>query len=418
MTKAVYLTLFCLLLYLLPTLVCAQERSIIDSDTVYFTSKRKKITIPIKLVHNLIIIPVQINNSKPLNFILDSGVKNTLITKLYYSDSLNINSANKIPIQGLGKGHEIEALHSEKNELFMPGIHGINHQVYVLMEDIFNLSMRMGMPVHGIIGYDIFKNFIVKVNYSTQRLTLYRPDVKLKKKKRAEEYPLDIENYKAYVYAQVRQKNGDTVAVKLVLDTGASHAVSLYLPTHERLTLPPKVMEAYLGRGLSGDIHGKIGRLDAFTLGKYELSNLPASYPDEEAVKLAMNISNRNGNLGSEILNRFTVIFDYPNNKLSLIPNSKFNKPFNYNLTGFELSTPLPGTNFYVITDVIENSPAKKLGLLPGDQLLHINGRDCNELKLQEVLNLMDSKPGRTIRLKLKREAKIFDVDLVLQSRI
>lgn len=418
MTRAGFLTLLCLFLYLLPSLVTAQEQPPFEKDTVYFTSKRKKITIPFKLVHNLIIIPVQINNSSSLNFILDSGVKNTLITRLYFSDSLNLNTADKIKIQGLGKGYEVEALYSSGNIMQMRGIRGENHQVYVLMEDIFNLSMRMGMPVHGIIGYDIFKNFIVKINYNTEQLTLYRPDAKLRKKKKAEEYPLHIENHKAYVNANVRQKNGDTVTVKLVLDTGASHTVSLYLPTDKRLTLPPKVMEAYLGRGLGGDIHGKIGRLDAFALGKYELEDLPASYPDEEAIKLAMNISNRNGNLGSDILNRFTVIFDYPHNKLTLIPNSKFKKPFNYNLAGFELSTPLPGTNFYIIADVTDNSPAKKVGLQPGDQLLHINGLDCKDMKLMEVLNLMDSKPGRILRLKLKRNTQIFDVNLVLQSRI
>src|SRR5690606_1669549 len=77
------------------------------SDTVYFTSKRKSITFPFKLVHNLIIIPVQINDSQPLNFILDSGVKNTLITRLNYSDSLSLNEAGRISIQGLGSGHEM-----------------------------------------------------------------------------------------------------------------------------------------------------------------------------------------------------------------------------------------------------------------------------------------------------------------------
>ncbi|WP_439882867.1 aspartyl protease family protein [Pontibacter sp. MBLB2868] len=418
MTRAVFLTLLCLFLYLLPQLASAQEQQKFAKDTVYFTSKRKKVTIPFKLVHNLIVIPVQINNSTPLNFILDSGVKNTLITRLYYSDSLSLNSADKITIQGLGEGYEVEALFSSGNLMKMRGIQGDNHQVYVLMEDVFDLSTRMGMPVHGIIGYDIFKNFIVKINYSTKRLTLYRPDVVLRKKKKAEEYPLFIEKNKAYIYANVNQANGDTVKVKLVLDTGASHTVSLYLPTDNRLMLPPKVMEAYLGRGLSGDIHGKIGRLNSFSIGKYEIENLPATYPDEEAIKLAMNISNRNGNLGSDILNRFTVIFDYPHNQLTLIPNSKFKQPFNYNLAGFELSTPLPGTNIYIIANVTDDSPAKELGLKPGDQLLHINGHDCKDLKLTEVLNMIDSKPGRTIHLKLKRDTEIIDVSLVLQSRI
>ncbi|RAU83478.1 aspartyl protease family protein [Pontibacter arcticus] len=410
--------LFLLFILLLPLPGLSQQLPFADSDTVYFRGNRKKITIPFKLVHNLIIIPVQINSSNSLNFILDSGVKHTLITKLFYTDSLDINNAREIEVKGLGTGYTIKALYSAGNRLVMPGIEGKNQQVYVLMEDVFNLSTRMGMPVHGIIGYDIFKNFIVKINYSSQELTLYRPDTKVKKHKRAEEYPLYIEQNKAYVYGKVSQHNGDTISVKLVIDTGASHTLSLYLPSHNKLALPPKVMQAYLGRGLSGDINGKIGRLNSFTLGKYELTNMPASYPDTEAIQAALNLSNRNGSLGSDVLKRFTVVLDYPHKRMMLVPNRKYKEPFQYNLAGFELTTPLPGTNFYVVSNVIDGSPAKLKGLMPGDQLINISGRDCTELDLNNVLKLMEGRPGSRLRMQLRRDSKLINVDLVLQSAI
>ncbi|WP_266205468.1 retropepsin-like aspartic protease [Pontibacter kalidii] len=418
MRKAGFFAIFLTCLFLLMPATKVQAQQPEQPDTVYFTSNRSKIVLPFKLVHNLIVLPVRINNSRPLNFILDSGVRNTLITQLYFSDSLDLNEFNRIKIRGLGEGYTVEALHSTGNNMYMPGVRGDNHTVYVLLEDVFDLSMRMGMPVHGIIGYDIFKNFIVKINYSSETITLYRPDVKLKKKRRAEEYPLHIEDSKPYLYGSVRQHNGDSLDVKLIVDTGASHSLSLYLPTNERLTLPPKVMQAYLGRGLGGDINGKIGRLEGFSLGKYKLENLTASYPDEEAVKLALNIAGRNGNLGSAILKRFTVIFDYPHQRITLLPNRRFKEPFNYNMAGFEISTPLPGANFYVVSNVVEDSPAKMVGMQPGDQILLINGRDCQELQLQELLNMLDSKPGRKLKLRLKREQQIINVDFVLQSRI
>lgn len=418
MTRASFLTLIVLSLFMLPSVARAQQQPVFDSDTVFFTSNRKRVKIPFRFVHNLIIIPVRINNSEPLNFILDSGVKNILITHLFFSDSLELNDVDKISVRGLGEGHSIEAYQSKGNDLHMPGIRGVNNLVYVLMEDVFNLSTRMGMPVHGIIGFDIFKNFIVKINYSSKVITLYRPDEQIRKKRKAEEYPLYIEGTKPYVYGKVRQHNGDTVKVKLVVDTGASNSISLYLPSDERLALPPKVMKAYLGRGLSGDINGQIGRLDAFSLGKYELEDLTAAYPDEESIKLALNIANRNGNLGSDILSRFTVTFDYPHNRLYMHPNRRFREPFHYNMAGFEVTTPLPGTNLYIVSNVVEDSPAKLVGLEPGDQLLHVNGRNCTEIKLTELLQLLESKPGRKLRLRLRREAEILDVDLVLESRI
>lgn len=418
MKRARFLILILISLCTLQPVAQAQDISAFDSDTVFFTSERTRAKIPFKFVHNLIIIQARINNSVPLNFILDSGVKNILITRLYFTDSLELNDVNKISVRGLGEGHSIEAYESKGNNLHMPGIRGVNNKVYVLMEDVFNLSMRMGMPVHGIIGYDIFKNFIVKINYSSRVITLYGPDEKIKKRRRAEQYPLYIEGTKPYVYGKIRQHNGDTVNVKLVVDTGASNSISLYLPTDERLLLPPKVMKAYLGRGLSGDINGQIGRLEAFSLGKYELEDLTASYPDEESIRLALNLAGRNGNLGSDILSRFTVIFDYPHNRLTMIPNRRFKEPFNYNMAGFEVTTPLPGTNVYIVSNVIEDSPAKLVGLEAGDQLLHVNGRSCTEIMLPELLQLLESKPGKKLRLRLRREEEILDVDLVLQSRI
>lgn len=416
MTKAFYPILLCLIsCFLIHTEAKGQ---VIPQDTAYFTDKSKKIKIPFKLVHNLIVIPVRINDSRPLNFILDSGVNSTLITQLHYTDSLSLNNSRKITVQGLGEGYNLEALVSDGNSMYMHNIKGENQEVYVLLEDIFNLSTRMGMPVHGIIGYDIFKNFIVKINYSTQVITLYRPDTKLRISKKAEVHELHIEDCKAYVFAHLKQYNGESLKVKLVVDTGASHSLSLYLPTNEKLKLPPKVMEAYLGRGLSGDINGKIGRLNGMSLGRYEFADLPASYPNEEAIRVALNIANRNGNLGSDILKRFTVIFDYPHNRLVLLPNRKFKQPFSYNISGFEVSTPMPGLNVYVVSNVSKNSAAQEVGIKPGDQLMSINGQDCHEMDLNTILNLLEGKPGRQLRLTFKRNYAPYNVVLTLQSRI
>jgi hypothetical protein len=389
-----------------------------ETDTIYLKGNKRRVNISFKLINNLVVIPVKVNNSSTMNFILDSGVKTTLITRLYYSDSLELNEAHKIEIAGLGVGSKIEALQSKGNEISLNGIEGNNQDILVLAEDVFDLSSRMGMKIHGIIGYAIFKNFVVQINYTTKVLTLYRPDYKLPKRRRTAEYPLHIEANKAYVYANIKQHNGDSVNVKLVLDTGASNTVSLYLPSNDKITLPPKVMEAYLGRGLSGDINGKIGRLASFNLGKFQLLNLPASYPDVEAIQAALNVSNRNGNLGSDILSRFKVVIDYPQNRLLLLPNRKFKKPFHYNMAGFEVITPMPGANIYVISAVSSGSPASEAGIKIGDQLVDINGHRCVALTLSEILEMVENKPGKKINMSLIRDSEKLFVTVVLKSEI
>lgn len=417
MPKAIGYVLICLSI-LLVSEGLVQAQPTFDSDTIFLTGRKKKVSIPFELVHNLIIIPVKVNESNTLNFILDSGVKTTLITRLYYSDSLSLKEAKKVAINGLGVGSKLEALHSTGNDISLKGIEGKNQEVLVLLSDVFDLSTRMGMPVHGIIGYDIFRNFVVKINYSSQVITLYRPNTLIKKKKKAEEYPLFIEGHKAYIYANIKQHNADSLKVKLVLDTGASNSVSLYLPSDKRIALPPKVMEAYLGRGLSGDINGKIGRLPCISIGRYNLRNLPASYPEEEAIRAALSLSNRNGNLGSEILSRFDVLIDYPHKRLLLLPNSRYKKPFNYNMAGFEITTPLPGTNVYIVSSVVEGSPACDAGIKPGDQLMDINGKKCFSLSLSDILDIMSSRPGKKLNLSLMRDTETLNVTVVLKNQI
>ncbi|WP_114784049.1 aspartyl protease family protein [Botryobacter ruber] len=416
MAKSGSFTFLCLCLTILLFVQAQAQKS--SGSTVELSGRHKKVTLPFKLVHNLIVIPVQINNSPPLNFILDSGVKNILITRLYYSDSLNLHTANEIEIKGLGTGHSIKALYSKGNNMSLKRISGRDHDVYVLMEDVLDISTRMGMPIHGLIGYDLLKNFIVKINYSSKRITFYRPDTEIKIKKKGEIYPLHLEGERAYIYADVRQHNGDIINVKLVVDTGASNTMSLYLPSNQQLLLPPNYMEAYLGRGLGGDINGKIGRLHGFALGRHELSNLPAAYPDEDDIKLALNLSNRNGSLGADILRRFTVIFDYPHNRMALIPNHKFKEPFYFNGTGLEVSTPLPGMNVYVISHVNSGSTAETAGIKSGDQLIAINSRDCKEVELPDILGYLEKKPGSTVHMRILRDGKKINIKLVLENKI
>ncbi|MEG0762174.1 MAG: peptide-binding protein, partial [Chryseobacterium sp.] len=47
-------------------------------------------------------------------------------------------------------------------------------------------------------------------------------------------------------------------------------------------------------------------------------------------------VDERKGSLGGEILRRFTVVFDYPNQKLYLKKNGNYNDSFNFNMSGLD----------------------------------------------------------------------------------
>jgi hypothetical protein len=46
----------------------------------------------------------------------------------------------------------------------------------MIIDENFQISHMLGLPVHGLIGFNLFKDYIVKIDYSGEKLTLYRPE--------------------------------------------------------------------------------------------------------------------------------------------------------------------------------------------------------------------------------------------------
>jgi len=127
-------------------------------------------TFKFKLINNLIIIPIEVNGSR-LSFILDSGVSAPVVFNLTSSDSLELKYIEKIQIRGLGTGEPIEALHSKRNRFKMGDLFAVNKSLFIIHKEQFDLSAKLGITVHGMIGYDLFKDFVVTINYAAKKIT-------------------------------------------------------------------------------------------------------------------------------------------------------------------------------------------------------------------------------------------------------
>jgi hypothetical protein len=391
---------------------------ILEKGFFFTRSRQKTVHISFKMVNNLIILPLFINGSDTMRFILDTGVQSILLTELTQSDSLNLHYIRKIHIKGLGLGEDMEAYQSYGNLVEFSGVVGKNIEVLILKDDIFFLSTKLGMQVHGLIGFDIFSKFVVEIDYDKMLLTLHNPTKVKRKKFKGTHIPISIENTKPYIYGSIVQDDSSKIDVKLIVDTGASHAISLDRNTTNRIKLPKQTIDSYLGKGISGDIQGKIGRISALQIANFQLYDLIAAYPDEIYTKNVYGVANRNGNLGADILRRFHVVFDYPNKELILEPSKKYKEPFHYNMSGLDVGTPMPGFPLYVIVGVTVDSPAEVAGLQKNDQILIINGNYANQYSLNEILELFQSKPGKKIKITVRREDTLLKTVIILKSPI
>ncbi|MFV0495359.1 aspartyl protease family protein, partial [Mycobacterium sp.] len=64
---------------------------------------RKKFTVPISTVDGIVVVPVSINGSIPLNFILDTGSPYTVITNFNAIKYFQLRKGKAVTISGLGK---------------------------------------------------------------------------------------------------------------------------------------------------------------------------------------------------------------------------------------------------------------------------------------------------------------------------
>lgn len=379
--------------------------------------KRKSQTISFKTASNLIIIPITINDSDTLNFILDTGVRYPIITELPFVNKLNLNYLMPIDVKGLGIGENLTAYRSGNNQIKMEGLVANNQEVQMIIDENFQISHMLGIPVHGLIGFNLFKDYIVRIDYENEKITLYRPEnYKYHVQKSDITLPMFIENEKPFVRTAIVTEDYTEVPVKLLVDTGASDALWLSEKSDERIQLPQNHIETFLGRGLNGDVYGTKGRIDGIWVGPLVLSKPIVAFPNSDLIDQIMSNNDRNGTLGAEILRRFIVTIDYKNQKLTLRPNSKLKEDFNYNMSGMEISNPMPGFPIYTITNIRENSPAYFAGLKENDQILSINNESHKSLELNDINLLLQSKEDKKIRIKVLRNGQEFKTEFILQK--
>jgi hypothetical protein len=407
-------------------LFCSAADSAAQNNLIHLhfdKTKTKKGDIHFEMIHNLIIIPVFINGSDTLKFILDTGVSHTMITSMKGAHNTSFNFAREIELFGLGSGREVKAYHSFGNVIELPGVVGFNHNVIILKEDFDFLSQSLGTQIHGLIGYDVFDGFTVEIDYKAQKITLYDPKfytkrVREKFVKKFEPIPLTIDRRKPFVKGVVIDENNEEREATFLIDCGASHALSLFKTENNKLEVPGQSLYTYIGAGLGGDIYGYIGRVKRFRIGDYNFKKPIATFPDEESVPVTEGEEDRGGSIGADIIKRFDVVIDYRGEEILLKPNEFYKDEFKYNLSGIDLTTPLPDVPLFQVAKIRKGSPAWIAGLEVGDQIVNINGIETSEYSLSNIVEMLQSRPGRTFRIGVRRIDETFYAKFTLEDPI
>ncbi|MFN0729076.1 retropepsin-like aspartic protease [Polaribacter gochangensis] len=409
----------------------------------FFGPNQKEQFVRFNLINNLIVIPMEVNG-KQLSFILDTGVNKTILFNLSQNDSIGLNDVRRITLQGLGKGKSMDALISGNNTLKIKNFVGKNQEVYVLLKDKFDVSGKMGVTIHGIVGYKLFKDAIVHINYVTKRVYFYNPQFyEYKKCRKCQTFPLQFYRNKPYIDAKVQLDTvGTTLTdVKLLIDTGGSEAIWLFENSKDEIQTPIRHFKDVLGEGISGTIYGKKSRIKKILIGNFKIKEPTVSFLDSTSTFYARQFKERNGSIGGNILKRFKIWVDYKNKKIVLKKSGSFSGGFEYNMSGLDVvyngkvlvrekeaaqfSDSYSNGNVessntktvsvvsrytyrfkpsYKIKHVLENSPAGLAGLQIDDVIMSINGIKAHQMSLKELLGKFQSGHNKRINMVIKRE--------------
>ncbi|GAA4355057.1 hypothetical protein GCM10023185_17560 [Hymenobacter saemangeumensis] len=371
---------------------------------VFEKPKQKKARLYFQSQRNLIVVSAHLNGAGPFNFLLDTGVSTSLITDARLADSLRLARGQLFRVVGAGgEATGLQAYQTTNVRLTMPGVVAPAMSLLVLSEDVLNLSGYVGMPIHGILGSELFQSFVVSLQPHTGQLHLYDPESFVAPSgKQWAALPLSLEGGKAYLTAPVMISDSLTLPLKLVLDTGAGHALSIETDSDPRLRLPARRITAELGRGITGVVRGHLGRTPVLQLGRHTLRSVLTSFPVAADVHSRVTTP-RNGNIGFELLKRFSLIIDYPHQRMLLRPNAQFNEPFEHDMCGLDLLATGPDLRRYVVLGVVPGSPAAQAGLLADDELVGVNLVPAHFFTLTQLSRLLHSEDGRALYMVLRR---------------
>ncbi|HEY6307700.1 MAG TPA: aspartyl protease family protein [Candidatus Angelobacter sp.] len=354
-------------------------------------------TIAFEPYENLVYVPVRVNGSRTLQFVIDTGA--------YYS-VLNESTAREIGLQpgpgeqaSVGSGEGGAKLWHAKDISFELGTSTIpSPDVVVLsLQDIERIS---GRTIDGVLGADLFRRYVVEIDYTARRIRLFDPQTYVYDG-HGKAISLTISGV-PLAQASVTLPGRKPVEGLFLIDTGSHSALGLNTPFVEKNSLLDGVKALSSSDvGIGGEWPKLIGRVQSLEFGDFAIDQPVTDF--SQAKSGARSNAMFSGIIGGAILRRFTVIFDYSRHQMILEPNAGLKDSFVDDASGLILSG--EGADFHTITvrRVLENSPAAETGLREGDVITAVAEKPGQGgSSLAEVREML-RRPGRVYTLSIAR---------------
>jgi hypothetical protein len=370
-----------------------------------FAGGRRSTAVPFTIANGHIYLDVKLNGRGPFRILLDSGGLNVVTPAV--ARQLGLEVKGELPISGAGE--KVEDTGLAKVDRIDVGDAFLERQTFFVFP-LDEMAEVEGVPEQGLLGYEVFRRFVARVDYERRQLTL-----------------LDAAGFRyegpgtvlPFVFNEhIPQVDGevDGIRGKFDLDTGSRSSLDLMSPFVARHGLVEKLHatpERITGWGVGGPARSRLARLRVLKLGPVEIAGPVTGLSTSKRGFASPDVA---GNVGYGVLSRFTVILDYGRQQVILEKNGRFGRRDDYDKSGLWLHA---GDGAWEVKEVVAGGPGAKAGLAAGDRILAVDGKTPATLSLPDLrLRLREPPDGTLVVLRIQRGAHQRTVKLVLRESV
>lgn len=360
--------------------------------------------VPIELLTGgIIILRATLDNYKDsLNFVLDtgsSGISLDSFTCSYFH--LKTEQSDKT-VRGIAGMKQVSFTYN--HTLNLPGLSVNNLDFHINDYDI--LTSAYGIRIDGIIGYSFLRRYIITVDYDSSLMHVYTPGTI--------KYPkggyLLRPQFSTIPMQALTIRDERSITAKYFFDIGAGLCMLLNEDLVQDSSLFRKKRKLYptAAEGLGGKKNMFLTVIREMRLGPYRFRNVPVFVFDD-----AFNITSYpvlGGLIGNDILRRFNLILNYPEQQIYLKPNKHFLDSFDYSYSGLGMYL-IDGV--ITVTDIMEKSPAAEAGFMPGDIVVGVENNLSGNIQQYKI---MLQNPGYRMKVIIMRKNELKELYIKVKS--
>jgi hypothetical protein len=371
-----------------------------------FASGKTFTTVPFELLNNHVYVEVKLNGKGPYRLLCDTGGANIVTPELAHTLGLQSEGA----LQGAGVGEKSEDVGLAKVDAVEIGDLTLSNQVFAVFP-MQSFSSVEGVETNGLVGYELFKRLVVKLDYENSRITLTLPST-FSYHGGGTVVPFRFNQHIPQVDGEI-----DGIPGKFDIDTGSRASLDLLAPFVEAHNLKahyqPK-FEAVTGWGVGGAARSAVTRARLLKLGSVEVREPVTELTLQK--KGAFTNQYVAGNVGAGVLKRFNIIFDYPQQQLIFERNANDTRPDSFDRAGWWLNV---ASGAFEVVDVVAGGPAADAGLRVGDRVVAVDGKPTRDLSLPALrARLKSDAPGTQIHLRVQSGESVRETTLTLRDLV